>query len=665
MKSGNESIRGVIYLKLAETLSRNPDVSSDEVEKHFSLAIENAADTETVLLRWASFLKGANRQLDAIDLLESSRWDFIKSREFFLALGNLYSSLGKHQPALDNYREALAQGASDAVLKNNIGITLFNLKKFDESEKFLLEAIILDVSYELAYRNLIHLYSETRRWGDAVPFCHKYYSINPGSAAAELLSTVVRRTGDYEQLSDFIDEHLVQHEPSAALLSNFAGMAFELGEASSAYLTFLKAAQVAPESFAHRSNALLAANHYWNNPEALFSEHVRHCAEMHRVVDDPNATHPPPLKKKPSKRNRRIGYLSTDFKNHAVMQIFGECLNSHNCRNIDYYIYNLSSEADSTTKALKESLAEIGFQWRDISGKEIEWVKDQVRSDQIDLIVDLCGHTAGGATIPLLAAKLAPYQATYLGYPNTTGLSEVDYRITDSVVDPVGLTEAIHTEELVRIEAPFLCIQRPENLPEKLLSPAVTNGYVTFGFFNKLLKLTDETLSLWGRLFQANATSRLVIKAGGLQYSSTRSKLGRRLLANGIALDRVKFLPHVENHLEQYNKVDICLDPFPYNGTVNSIEALWMGVPILTLAGKAHVGRVGASLLSSIGLGELIAETEDQYLRIAEGLCSDLSSLAEYKQKIRAQLKGHLAADPKNHFSKLEAAYMKMLAEIK
>jgi predicted O-linked N-acetylglucosamine transferase (SPINDLY family) len=530
------------------------------------------------------------------------------------------------------------------------------LKNFNESEEYLLQALLIDDGYQLAYRNIIHLYSETQRWCDAVPFCSKYYLINPGNQAAELYAVVLRKTGDFLALKSFVAEHLASYSSSPQLQTEFAGAAFDLGEADQAYSAFVDAADLTPEDFAPRSNALLAANHYWEEPEKLFLEHLAQCSKISIKITE-LANHKILSSKVKGNTKKKIGYLSTDFKTHAVMQIFSESLLSHNCEKFDYYIYNLNSKSDSTTEKLKQSLLARKFHWQDIFGMEINAVKTLIQSEAVDLIVDLSSHTAGGTTIPLLASKLAPLQATYLGYPNTTGLYQVGYRITDSIADPVGLTEKFHTEKLIRVDSPFLCIQKPNNLPEKIVTPASINGYITFGYVNKLLKLTDATLRLWGKLFERNPRARLFIKAGGLQYPATKNNLEKRLLDNGIKLNRVLFSPHVENHLEQYNKIDVYLDPFPYNGTVNSIEALWMGVPILTLAGPSHVSRVGASLMTAIGLGEFVAEDEAKYLDIAATFCSNPQLTAGYKLRIRSMLEGHSASDPSVLFKKLEAAY--------
>jgi predicted O-linked N-acetylglucosamine transferase (SPINDLY family) len=304
----------------------------------------------------------------------------------------------------------------------------------------------------------------------------------------------------------------------------------------------------------------------------------------------------------------------------------------------------------------------MAHQWRMITGMKDADVAQLMRKDQIDILVDLAGHTSDNRLL-VFARKPAPIQVTYLGYPGSSGLSTMDYRISDNFADPPGMTESLHTEKLVRLPHGFLCYRPPASAPDVGPLSADKTGFITFGSFNHLAKITHFTVKMWAKILKQIPNSRLLIKSQGLNDPAWRKALSDRFAAQGIGEDRLEMLakiPSLGNHLQLYHRIDIALDPFPYHGTTTTLEAMWMGVPVISLAGKTHASRVGVSLLSNTGLTELIAQSPEEYVQIATKLAGDLPRLRELHANLRPRLAASPLLDAKTFARDIEAAYRQM-----
>jgi len=263
----------------------------------------------------------------------------------------------------------------------------------------------------------------------------------------------------------------------------------------------------------------------------------------------------------------------------------------------------------------------------------------------------------------LFARKPAPVQVTWLGYPNTTGLSAVDYRIVDNFTDPPGMTDPFYSEKLVRMPESFLCYNPERKSPEIGPLPSVQAGHITFGSFNIISKVTPEAAAVWSHILKEVPDSKLLLKAKSLFDKGTREYLGELFHQQGITPERLIFKFHTASyreHLAMYNDIDIALDTFPYNGTTTTCEALWMGVPVVTLAGDRHASRVGMSLLSNIGIPELIAETGDDYVEIATDLARNTSKLLFLRAELRTMLSRSPLSDTERFTKHLEQRYREM-----
>jgi predicted O-linked N-acetylglucosamine transferase (SPINDLY family) len=328
-------------------------------------------------------------------------------------------------------------------------------------------------------------------------------------------------------------------------------------------------------------------------------------------------------------------------------------LEAHDRGQVEVFCYSNSRQADAVTARIRAA-ADC---WREIHALSDEQAAELIREDGIDLLVDLAGHT-GDNRLPLFALKPAPVQVTWLGYPDTTGLREIDYRITDAWADPPGRSDELHTEKLVRLPHGFAAYEPQEVAPEVAPLPAEANSFVTFGSFNNFNKLTDECLEVWARILEAVSTARLLLKCGQFDDPAMREEMLARFPSGRLEL--VGAQAGQAEHLAQYARVDVALDPFPYNGATTTCEALWMGVPVIALAGNRHAARVGLSMLTRVGLADLVATSQDEYVANAIELAADLSRLRTLRARLRDMMRSSPLTDGRQLAVELQAAYRDM-----
>lgn len=321
-------------------------------------------------------------------------------------------------------------------------------------------------------------------------------------------------------------------------------------------------------------------------------------------------------------RPLRVGIVSPDLREHAIVSFLAPLLENYDRSQWEIVAFATSAEQDHVTKHLKTLVKT----WRECPARNAAYLARRIKDDRIDVCIELSGHTSGHR-LDAMHLRPAPVQATYLGYPNTTGLDTIDIRIVDSITDPLG-AEAWATERLARIDPCFLCYKPIVDSPELPVPPCGRSdaGGIRFGSFNIPTKISVKTRELWARTLAAVPGSTLVLKHVLLQEPWRREEIKATLAAAGIDPARIEVLPPAPSyreHLDSYRHVDIGLDTFPYHGTTTTCEALWMGVPIITLEGDRHASRVGCSLLSAVGLPELVAKTPEDYARVAAALAQD------------------------------------------
>lgn len=338
-----------------------------------------------------------------------------------------------------------------------------------------------------------------------------------------------------------------------------------------------------------------------------------------------------------------VGLLSADLHEHSVARFVEPIVRHADRGRVRTVLISMSLRPDATS----QRLASLTDSWRDLRPMSGKRLAEICAEEKIDVLIELGGHMTN-SPLPFMIPRVAAQQGTAIGYPNTTGLATIDFRLVDSITDPPGVADRYAVETLVRLDPCFLCFQPPETAPDVSGLPAVRNGFITFGSFNSLGKIGDSVLEDWAELLRRVPNARLCLKALAADDAGTRLDLEFRARRAGIAPERLTILgsaPSTREHLECYARVDVGLDTFPYHGTTTTCEALWMGVPVVSRAGEAHASRVGASLLGAAGLGELVARDRESYLQIASGLAADTAGLAALRAGLRERLRASALCD--------------------
>ena len=354
-------------------------------------------------------------------------------------------------------------------------------------------------------------------------------------------------------------------------------------------------------------------------------------------------------------RRLRIGYVSGDFCRHSVAYFLQPLLRNHDHEAVEVFCYAEVARPDDKTQRLRE----FADQWLTTVGMTDDALAKRITEDRIDILIDLAGHT-GKNRLRVFARKPAPIQVTWLGYPNTTGLSSIDYRLVDDITDPESVCDTFASETLMRLQGGFLCYDPVADAPQPALPPSLTTGGVTFGSFNNPAKISNATLDVWAALLVRRPDARLLLKGLPFADADTRASLLARLGERSVAAERIELIawsPSPADHLALYHRVDIALDTFPYNGTTTTCEALWMGVPVVVRRGDRHASRVGASLLSQIDLTDFIASSAEEYVEIALRLANDPARLSDLRHSLRPRMAASSLCDGRTFARKIEAAF--------
>lgn len=492
---------------------------------------------------------------------------------------------------------------------------------------------------------------------DAVPAFQQAIALEPQRPEAHnILGVALLAAGRLADARTALEQALRLRPGYAAAHDNLGRLARTEGRVAEAIAHYRAALSAGPNPATH-SNLLLALNYLDLPPEEIFAEH-RRWHELYAAPLAPRNPEPGTRSRDPSRR-LRLGYLSPDFVHHSVAYFIEPVLAAHDRTHWEIFCYSNTRSPDHVTARLRA----LADHWRDIAPLDDEAAAALIRADQLDLLVDLAGHTARHRLL-VLARRPAPVQATWIGYPNTTGLDAIDYRLTDAISDPPGQTDRCHSEKLVRLPGTFSVYQPDEYAPPVGALPAENAGTFTFGSFNNFAKLSPATLALWAQILREVPGSRLMLKSRGLDDPGVAARLRATFTAAGVESSRL-LLNAAElstaDHLALYHGIDVGLDPFPYNGTTTTCEALWMGVPVLTLAGRTHVARVGASLLTHTGLEEWIAATPADYVAKAVAAARDLPRFAELRRTLRERLRTSALCDAAGFTRGLEETFVGLI----
>lgn len=534
-------------------------------------------------------------------------------------LGNAYQRQGKGEQAITCYRRAVELRPDLAEAHNNLGLTLRDQGALDEAIASFLRALELKPDLAEAHHNLGAAFTDQGRLDEAVVCSRRAVQLKPSYADA---------------------------------YSNLGVSLRHMGKAEEALACYNRAVELKPDC-AETHNSLIFTQLLCPGFDGrkLYEEQLR-WRERHAARFEKRA--PPHRNERSIDRRLRIGYVSRDFRRQVVGLNLLPLFREHDHRKFEIICYSDAPRRDDLTDRFRG----CADAWRESNGLTDEQLARCIQEDKIDVLIDCGVHTAHNRLLAF-ARQPAPVQATFAGYPGTTGLSTVAYRLTDPYLDPPGLHDLCYSEESIRLPDSFWCYDPGDCDLEVNALPAVERGSITFGCLNSVCKVNSLVLTIWARIVRGVAHSRLILLAG---EGSHRAEISDQLAAHGVSRDRVAFVPVRPRlqHLQRYHVIDLGLDTIPYNGHTTSLDSFWMGVPVVTLVGPTVVGRAGFSQLMNLGLPDLIAHTPEELGEITAKLADDLPRLSGLRATLRRRMQESPLMDAPRFARGVEAAYREM-----
>lgn len=565
---------------------------------------------------------------------------------------------GRFTEAAAAYRLVLAHRPDDAAVLGLLGHCLTLQGQFDDAVEVLKRAAAADPASAETRFNLGLAYKSQGAFLPAIASLQKAIGLRPDFIEAYVnAAEVFKLNGDYAAAELHFRTALARSPAHAEAHYNFGMFLYNLGRPAEAIECFRRALLHKPD-FAVAHGSLVAVMS--GAPGYLASEIYREQRAWASRFADPLTPRAPRYPNRVDSRRRlRIGYLSPDLKRHPIANFFEPLLACHDRAEFEIVCYDAAKAKD----AVNQRLRRLAERWIDCESLDDEALAQRIRDDRIDILIDLSAHTKNNRLL-VFARKPAPVLVSYLGYPTSTGMAAIDYRISDHEIDPDALT-AFSSEQVVRLTDTYYCFRPPDGTPEVGPLPAVLRGYVTFGSFNNIVKLDAQTIELWARVLNALPLAKLFLKTRSLADAQMRQHIAARFLRHGVAEDRLilrGWEAQTEHHLAQYNSVDIALDPAHYNGATTTCEALLMGVPVVTLRGETHLSRLGASVLSATGLPQLVAATGEQFVDKCVALAQDLPGLAIMRRDLRTQVRSSALMNEAGFTRALEREYRNIWA---
>lgn len=528
-----------------------------------------------------------------------------------------YYAMRNYYPAVQHYYKAHELAPQVAEYPFQLGIIMQSLTKFDEAIQCQMKALILDRNMTKAFNHLGQVLAITGRFEEAILAFQRALKLAP---------------------------------EEAELHTNLAGVYMQCGRIDESVVSHQRTLDLSPNDPVIHGKYVFSCNYLPNlNGIAKLSLH-QEWAKKHAPEALIRATH---ANKPDSQKKLKIGYLSNKFLRHPVPYFLLPLLKNHDRSQFEIYCYALNTRVDEITN----QISSLCDHWLDVARWDTEKVVEQIRADGIDILVDLSGHEYTRQML-VFAHKPAPLQVSWLGYFNSTGMAAMDHFISDEVSSPPG-QEAQFSEQLVRLPRTRFCYEPPSYAPACSKLPARKSGFITFGCFNNLAKVNDDVIALWAEVLQAVPDSKLLLKARALNDEATRNDYTARFAKRGIRANRLLFRQFSFKHIDllrAYAEVDIALDPFPFTGGLTTCEGLWMGVPLVTLAGDTLVARQGVSFLHCLDMQDWVAQDRAGYVRIAVEKSRDLDALAETRKTLRGRMKHSPLTDGAAFARNMEAA---------
>jgi predicted O-linked N-acetylglucosamine transferase (SPINDLY family) len=603
-------------------------------------------------------------------------------------LGGAYRELGKLDEAAAAFRSAIRLEPNFAEFYSNLGVTFAEQGKLDEAVSSLMTALQLDAANARAHGNLGVALTRQGQLDGAIRHCQRAVELQPDNpdarnnlaaaqADAGLLddalnnwSKAVELKPDYPDAFDGLGyvltlkgrlddavaayERAIQLKPDYVAAHNNLGNAYkDRGELGQAMASFQRALDLKADDPTFRSNQLFLM-HFdpAQDSQTIYAAH-RQWNERYAAPLAPAIR--PHLRDRTTQRRVRVGYVSPDLREHPIGRFLCPLLESHNREHFEVFCYSNVLAPDGLTAHLRAHTEH----WRSIVGHTDDTVADLIRQDRIDILVDLSLHT-GHNRLMVFARKPAPIQVTYLAYCSTSGMDAIDFRLSDPFFDPPDVDSSCYSEQTIRLPETYWCYKPFDEPTDVVQPPVIKNGYVTFGCFNNFCKVTRPMLETWCQLLHSLDGSRLILHA---KDGTHRARVRELLASRGVDPERLTFIGYVKaaDYFQLYNHIDIALDTFPFNGGTTTCDALHMGVPVISMAGRTAVSRAGLSVLSNVGLAELVADTPEQLETITLGVAQDTTRLANLRSTLRDRLRQSPLMNPARFALGVESAYRRML----
>ena len=589
--------------------------------------------------------------------------------EAHINLGNVLASLGQGEQALACYREAMALRPDWAELQLNVGGALQELGRHEEAIAGYREAlarqpasVLLSYALGAALRKR-GAHEEAARWLEAAVQADPRLGV-----AHAALGETLRELGRLPQAVHHLQHAAALDARDGELRHGLGDALMDLGRRHEAMAAYREAIAAEPASAASHSGLLMKL--LYDDAATPLRSWLRHRRYAERFESPLAAAAHEAMPAAEAQRRLKVGYVSPDFREHSVAYFIEPILARHDRQAFEIHCYCTSLNEDAATLRLRA----LADRWSACAELDDAQLAETVQRDGIDVLVDLSGHSAGNRLL-MFARRAAPVQLTWIGYPGPTGLRRIDGFITDARLSPPGygpdLEDAGYEQGLVRLPRVFSCYRPPGQAPEPA-SPAASTGNaqgpaaLTLGSFNNAAKISDRILALWSRILQALPPARLLLKDRQFSRPAYRDAFLGRLSALGVAPERAELLGRLDaspEHLAAYGRVDIALDTYPYCGVTTTCEALWMGVPVVSLAGESPVSRMGASLLGAIGHPEWVAGNEEEYLDAVLALARDPGQRLALRHGLRTQLSASPLLDEAGFTAELEEAYRRLWAQ--
>jgi protein O-GlcNAc transferase len=570
-------------------------------------------------------------------------------------LGLALQSQGHLREAIAAFRQVLQINPDFADAHTNLGLALLEQGHVEDALAALRQTLRLKPGSADAHYNLGNALAAFNDMKQAIAAFQRALSLDPAHAeACNNLGLALQAEHRYVEAQAALEHAIALAADNPEAYNNLGAILISQGHHTLGIERFRQAMAVAPDYTDAHSN-LFQAMHYAPgfDAEALHAE-ARRWASVHAEVLTAHA--PAHRNERSPNRRLRIGYVSSDLRQHPVGFFFAPVFAHHDKGTFELFCYAGVRHPDALTAQFRA----CADRWHEVTALSDEALAERIRTDRIDILVDLSGHTRGHRLLTF-ARKPAPVQVTAGGHYDTTGMTAIDYLISDRFHTPAG-AERYFSEALIRLPHDYICYAPPEYAPAVTPSPLARHGYVTFGCFNNLAKVTPEVIALWAKILKALPGAHLRLQTRELGDSATCARYHALFKEAGVAASRIALHGHLPHRqlLGAYAEIDIALDPFPYSGGLTTCEALWMGVPVITLTGNTFAGRHSTSHLSNVGLPELITTTPEQYVATALALAQDPQRLTTLRQNLRERMAASPLCDAKGYTRDLEAAYREM-----